>query len=69
MFVGLVGLGGTITIALFIKYLLGFIMREMGDCFIFIFLTFTFFLYLDFNLGCHMYQKNSIDVGIKIMYE
>lgn len=68
MFVGLVGLGGTITIALFIKYLFG-LYYEMGDCFVFIFLTFTFFLYLDFNLGCHMYQKNSIDVGIKIMYE
>lgn len=57
MFVWLLGLGGTITIALFIKYLLGFIMREMGDCFVFIFLTFTFFFVFGFQLGVSYVPK------------
>lgn len=47
MFVGLVGSDGTITIALFIKYLLGFIMRERW-----VTVSYLFFLHRIVNFLC-----------------
>lgn len=53
MFVGLVGSDGTITIALFIKYLLGFIMRErrMTVCIYFSYIALYIFCVLGFQLS------------------
>lgn len=53
MFVGLVGSDGSITIALFIKYLLGFIMRErrMTVCIYFSYIALYIFCVLGFQLS------------------
>lgn len=71
MFVGLVGSDGTITIALFIKYLLGFIMRErrMTVCIYFSYIALYIFCVLGFQLSVSYVPKEFCRCWYQETYE